>query len=735
MSQHPNRLVAGSARLCLFAVMVLAATCCTPARALSDPLPDGRAYELVSPSDKNGGDITGDGHMVVASASGDAVEYSSRASFADTAGTGGAGQTQYVARRSAAGWTTHAITPTPAREAIQLFVGSTQIATFSDELEAAIMWAYDLPEVSGDTPQMLNIYREDTAARTFEPITVSQAEAIGFGDFFGAFWGASSDTRHISLVTQRRLLPEAPSGVPTVYEWTNGVLHIAGVLPDGTIPAEGSDVAPKFYRSTVTPDGSRVLFVSPPSGDSQLYMRVEGSRTVWISQPENSGFTGTPAEVMLQAVSGDGRHVLFTTTSRLLPEDQNDGPDLYRYTDSVNPATDSNLTLISHTGDIDGSDQGGAVLGTSADASRIYFDDLNGHLYLWDHGAVTMISDSVPRSYGGNGTLLSASDSQPGAARVSADGAHLAFLTNATTGNDQVHALTGETTDAHVEMYAYDAAHRNLTCCSCPREGVATSDARVDPDATVATASSSLLGQRPRFLTADGRHVFFSTADALVPSDTNGVADTYECDTDTGTVARLSSGRSAEGSWFVDASTSGNDVFMVTRAQLVRADRDALVDLYDVRVGGGFPEPAPQPQPCQGDQCQGGSSAPPVDLSIGTETFVDSREGRRVQTGAIRVLGSHGLRGLAARLTLRVSEPGKLSWLAVGMHRGTRHIQRPGTYSVVVRLVRSAKLRLLRTGVYHVRLTLRFTASQGEAGTTTATARLTFKTIRISKGR
>ena len=42
------------------------------------------------------------------------------------------------------------------------------------------------------------------------------------------------------------------------------------------------------------------------------------------------------------------------------------------------------------------------------------------------------------------------------------------------------------------------------------------------------------------------------------------------------------------GSHFMDASASGDDVFIATTDQLVPSDTDSREDVYDVSVGGGF---------------------------------------------------------------------------------------------------------------------------------------------------
>ena len=53
---------------------------------------------------------------------------------------------------------------------------------------------------------------------------------------------------------------------------------------------------------------------------------------------------------------------------------------------------------------------------------------------------------------------------------------------------------------------------------------------------------------------------------------------------------------------FIDASADGTDVFFLADDSLVSSDPGS-VDVYDARIGGGFPDP-PVPMPCVGDACQ-----------------------------------------------------------------------------------------------------------------------------------
>lgn len=166
---------------------------------------------------------------------------------------------------------------------------------------------------------------------------------------------------------------------------------------------------------------------------------------------------------------------------------------------------------------------------------------------------------------------------------VSPDGELLAFASDASlTGYDNRDVRTGAPDS---EVYFYDAASGKLSCVSCDASGARPiGAAKIPPSATA------------RALFDSGR-LFFDSADALVPQDTNENTDVYEyeppgvgsCtsasptfDTETGgCVALISSGVAPEESTFLDASTNGGDVFFMTAGRLVPADTDSANDVYD----------------------------------------------------------------------------------------------------------------------------------------------------------
>jgi hypothetical protein len=64
--------------------------------------------------------------------------------------------------------------------------------------------------------------------------------------------------------------------------------------------------------------------------------------------------------------------------------------------------------------------------------------------------------------------------------------------------------------------------------------------------------------------------------------------------------------------------SSGSDVFFTTADSLVPEDTNGGTDTYDARIDGGFPLPEVRPQ-CAGDECQGQLAGAPVLLSPGSE--------------------------------------------------------------------------------------------------------------------
>jgi hypothetical protein len=379
----------------------------------------------------------------------------------------------------------------------------------------------------------------------------------------------------------------------------------------------------------------------------------------------------------LNGLAADAAHLYWSVNGE---SPTNPGNDLYRFEAAKGPTgTLEDLTPLEGG---NGAEVQG-LLAASADGSQIYFaangvlDDGeeatpgNCHgsvssttgscnLYLWREGAITLVA----RLKGGGGASRTDSLNWAAAAQglfgggfaaktsfLSEDGETLLFRSQ--------EKLTEYENEGIPELYRYQAADGALSCVSCRPSGEAVGGGPKlgslgFPGLSPALASVSAVASRN--LSADGKRVFFETAEALSPLDVNGQAgcpptgssfqsfpaclDVYEWEAPgTGSCAKsgpsysplnegclylISTGKDKFPSLLADASESGDDVFFFTRQQLVGQDKDELQDVYDARVGGGIAAQNPVAGiPCESaEACHGPAQTPPAESSPGTAGFV-----------------------------------------------------------------------------------------------------------------
>jgi hypothetical protein len=294
----------------------------------------------------------------------------------------------------------------------------------------------------------------------------------------------------------------------------------------------------------------------------------------------------------------------------------------------------------------------GGVLGASEDGSHVYFmapgqlvagepassASESPNLYHWHEGEIDYIGrftgsgewDDNSLAWGGTGFQWGYGMIE---SRVAPDGEHVLFSARGGDGfptdafpSGYEHGKECEGTSAScVAFYVYDAVEKDLQCASCdPSDATSTVSTlpNVEIGGTLRTAHQSYS------LSDDGRFVFFSTREALVPEDVNGRVDAYRYNTASEEASLLSSGFSSSDSYFMDASADGRDVFIITKERLSGWDVDTGWDLYDARIGGGLAEPLPPPPSCEGDACQ-----PPVP-ALNDPTPASASFDRRGDVGA-----------------------------------------------------------------------------------------------------
>jgi hypothetical protein len=562
----------------------------------SSELPDCRAYEMVSPPDKNGNDAAaGDLRAHIAAADGDSVSFET---FGALPGSQSAtALNQNLSRRTNSGWVTLPISPPqkPAPLPDQVF-----FTFFSPDLDKAVV-AMRGATVSGADPDSLNLYLRDNTDDTYTRLSVGSPGDTDVTRY--DFAGASADMERIVFESADPLTPDSPPGF-NLYEWFEGQVRLAGVLPNdeptAVFPLGGTKVL--SIDNLVSDDGSRIVFQTPNEapGGSQIYLRENGERTVQVSASERDVPDPTGGSVRFWGASADGSQIFFTSSKALTNDAKIGDVALYRY--DVAGDFLENLTVSPSRVDVSGADDKG-VVGISENGSHVYFatdstvvpgegDDGEPHIYLRHDGDVRLVATSSPGSVNENSKF----------ARVTADGRYLVFQSERQlTSYDNTDAVTGERV---VEVYLYDAVEDRMVCASCKPSGT-----RPKGPARLPGSPTNAPRNKPRSVSDDGR-VFFDSSDALVADDGNGRRDVYAYQG--GHLTLISPGSGSDNANFVDASSDGADVFFVTRQQLVAADRDENLDVYDARVGGGFPQPAGTDRACEGDECQGQARPAPA---------------------------------------------------------------------------------------------------------------------------
>jgi hypothetical protein len=557
-------------------------------------LPDSRGWERVSPVDKNGGEVAlpgtiAGGGVLQAATGGGAVTYGSEASFGPGA-PGAPPASQYLATRTTGGWATENLTAPIFSASFHLSDEGVPYQLFSTDLARGLLLngehcrgegsgcAVANPPLAGtDAPAgYQNYYLREGGGYASLLTAADLADTdLDPADFDLRLAGTSPDLRHVVLSSCAALTADATE-VPlgegcdpdrqNLYEWSGGGLGLLNILPAQSTGTPGAELAAQ--AGAVAGDGSRIYWADSSTG--ALYLR-EGVQTKLVDA----------GPVVFQTATPDGAFAFYLEAAHL-----------HRYDSATQVSTD-----LTPGGGVVG------VLGASGDGSRVYYQDAGG-LRLWSGGATTTVAPGADAADPGDYPPAT------GAARVSADGARLLFVSKAPlTGYDNIDLNTGEPDS---EVFLYDAGAADLACLSCNPTNQRPLGPSTIPGARAnGTAEASTHSYKPRVLAADGRRAFFESGDALVLTDANsGATDVYQweaqgvgsCAKTGGCVALISSGRSAGGAGFVDASADGADAFFITGASLVSSDPGAL-DLYDARVGGGFEEP-PASIACAGDACQ-----------------------------------------------------------------------------------------------------------------------------------
>jgi hypothetical protein len=611
-------------------------------------LPDGRVYEMVSsfgsaqngtaqvytPDVYNGPLALAEGTFTKVpfevAADGEATVYAGDPSSGGSGKGGQSSGNEYLATRlPGGGWQQVNIQPHGKI--------SSRYVAFSSDLTSGVLTAASetgtedgLPPLSPEAPGdgYKDIFQRAFVGEAYEPfftndVTIHRPVESADEELEVVYAGASADSSE-GLFQVNDALTENASEIPepdlhregNLYVSVGGHLSLVNVLPNGssdpnvTFGSPADEGRPYFNEidvsHVISADGSRIFWTDMTTNG--LYMRENpissDAKTVQIA-----------AGGRFWTASADGSKVFYT-----------DG-GLYEYEVASGRTTDltPGVEVV-------------GVVGASEDGEYLYYVDGGDNLYQWHAGTSTLVAMSLSNEDSGNasepippyvaaGTTERRIGDWQGqigvrTSEVTPNGGAVVFMSNRSL--PVVGYPRGYPNEGLEEVYVYEAEGGGLFCVSCSRSGEAPPSNAYGAAAFLPV--SWMVTEQPQVIADDGSRVFFDSAEPLVSRDTNGKLDVYEwerdgaggCRESEGCVYLLSGGSSSSSSWFLGASASGDDAFVITRADLTGTAAYEGFAVYDARVDGVQPVASPV---CTGSGCQGVPPAAPIFATPASVTF------------------------------------------------------------------------------------------------------------------
>jgi len=551
-------------------------------------LPDGRAWEMVTPPDKGGAPVealTREGGLILASEDGNSLTYVVDGALGEEAqGNRSPEWQQVLARRTPQGWSSQDIA-TPSSKAKGITAGQApEYQFFTPGLSTALVE----PAGQGAEPplapgvEQATIYLRDAAAGTFLPL-VSEANTAPGTKFGGQlrFLGATSDLDHVVIGSAVALT--GAGSAPGIYEWSAGQLALVSVLPGGAAASETELGYSHVQAQAISSDGLRVIWTRKEENNGRGHLYMHNTATGETIQLDAAQGVVEPSKgsAQFETASGDGSRVFFTDRQRLTPDATTEpggfSPSADLYECEITEEEDGklacdlkDLTVDHHEGEhatvqnfILGSGEDGSSVylvaqgvlagnengnGETAEAAKDNLYELHYDGTQWSTIFIAVLSGEDSPEWEGNGLA----DTAFLTARVSPNGRYLAFMSAAPiTGYDNVDQSPAARGARDEEVYLYDSATASLRCVSCNPTGARPAgvlDANesgeglgllVDrrkvwlghwlagniPGWTAQSLVSALV--QSRYLSDEGRLYFDSPGD-LVPAAENAKEDVYE---------------------------------------------------------------------------------------------------------------------------------------------------------------------------------------------------------------
>jgi hypothetical protein len=534
-------------------------------------------------------------------------------------------------------------------------------------------------------------------------------------------------------------------------------------------------------------DGSVVFFTSDEglggntNTDNELYEFNTTGAQIGPAPPMSvislSGDSATDGDVVgVTAISNDGSHVWFIARGVLAGNTGAQGETASQGAMNfyvINTAT-GNTTFIAQLGDgISGDNRERTALAGEPDINRAAIPTPNGSVLVFESSANLTNQNPVGPSTTLTADVGPASSDQPVSIQVASTAGFLVgrtvqietpiFGESATIMGipDSTHLLVSDSGIGLIfphssgdaveqrppfEVYRYSTADNSMTCVSC-------TPADVTPTGSAGLGASYGGSYGPAYegvpMSSDGSTIFFTSPDPLTPGVISSppipiglfggltfLQNVYEWHN--GTVSVISDGHSSTGSSLGSTTPSGNDVFFTTEDQLIPQDTDGYDDIYDARVGGGFPTPrGPGPACNSPDSCR--TSVSPTQFFPVASSATLVGQGSSTASLTVSSISAKQRRQFAktGKLTLKVhvTQAGKVSSEASTLIGGSRAIVATANHSFFATNGGTAKLTLHLNKQARTRLASKHKLSVDITVSYSESSQVDMATLTLTKGK
>ncbi len=480
-------------------------------------LPDGRAWELVSPANKKGAlfELFEHGGQVQAANDGSGIAYVTKGPSAGEAPAGKASYTPVLSRRDGSSWRSDDLSlpgrfPENGEGGVNITFFHFEYRQFTPDLSIAAVE----PQFEGTPPLSEGVtertlYLRNNPAQSFSPLVtaanVPPGSVIEEPNFHGVnesewemmFLAATPNLGSVVFKTPKALTADAIDEETVqdhvdsyvqwnLYEWRAGALSLVNILPNGEVAHGRYPSKPTVTLADVVDAGGR------GRGGTQRAVSDDGRRVAWAW-----GNPYTPSELPLyrglyvrdmveghtvriggasakyETMSSDGSRIFYIENG-----------DLYVYEWAPGETSGAAVDLTGSHGTEPSGGVSELVSNVSDDGSYVYFvasgvlaaGGIKGenNLYLlhdtsggWATSYISTLSnEDKPSWYAENyGAPFPARISS----RVSPNGRFLVFMSDRSlTGYDNTDVVSGRPDE---EVFLYDANSGRLACVSCDPTG------------------------------------------------------------------------------------------------------------------------------------------------------------------------------------------------------------------------------------------------------------------------